>query len=373
MAWVRTFGVRCRCVARGTKILLCLAGALVTCSGALVAAQDVQTSPDEPIHTLHVYTNLIQIPTLVLGPYRDRITKPIDESRFSVSIDSGRWFRATHVRQEGDDPISLSILLDVTGDAAELMPRMADALADLVPLSLHSVDHLSIFAMDCSLVRSWRNVPADHGELNDGVESALQSWVDRRRSKHGSKCEHAVHLWDAVAYIVAQEYQLPGRRVILVASDGRDKGSGHTWNEVRAFAQKAGVAIFGLRYLPIFAANNPRVGLQLNNENSFASLCELSGGMVFFTSTESLGKTLGLFTTMLRERYIVEFPRPSNSTAGEHNMQVKIAKGGTDFVRSTGLSVPIPDSALLNDPTTVRSDPSLTPEMGTRHTLNPPQ
>ena len=46
------------------------------------------------------------------------------------NIDSGPWFRATHVRQEGDDPISLSILLDVSGDAAELMPKIDDAIAD---------------------------------------------------------------------------------------------------------------------------------------------------------------------------------------------------------------------------------------------------
>ncbi len=55
--------------------------------------------------TLHVYTNTIQIPVLVLGSDRQP-TGLIGGSRFEVSLDSGPKFRATHVRLEGDDPIS---------------------------------------------------------------------------------------------------------------------------------------------------------------------------------------------------------------------------------------------------------------------------
>jgi hypothetical protein len=40
---------------------------------------------------------LIQIPTLVLGPNRERLKKPIAEKRFSVRIGNESWFRATHV------------------------------------------------------------------------------------------------------------------------------------------------------------------------------------------------------------------------------------------------------------------------------------
>jgi hypothetical protein len=47
---------------------------------------------DNGVPTLHVYTNLVQVPTLVLTMTNDPVGKPIVESRFSVSIDSGRWF-----------------------------------------------------------------------------------------------------------------------------------------------------------------------------------------------------------------------------------------------------------------------------------------
>ncbi|HMH14466.1 MAG TPA: hypothetical protein VK578_15305 [Edaphobacter sp.] len=93
--------------------LFCLVGVWTVLSGTAGVAQNGATPEDEPIKTLHVYTNLLQVPTVVVGPHGEQIKKPIEEKRFSVSIDSGPWFRATHVRLEGDDPISLSILLDV--------------------------------------------------------------------------------------------------------------------------------------------------------------------------------------------------------------------------------------------------------------------
>jgi len=43
---------------------------------------------DEPVRRLHVYTNLIQIPTLVLGPNRERLETPITESRLPTSSSS---------------------------------------------------------------------------------------------------------------------------------------------------------------------------------------------------------------------------------------------------------------------------------------------
>jgi len=108
-------------------------------------------------------------------------------------------------------------------------------------------------------------------------------------------------------------------------------------------------------------------------ESSLISLCELSGGTVMrMSDPAALTRSLEKFVTMLRERYIVEFPRPANSTAGEHGMEVKIDKG-TYLIRSSGVSMPVPDSALMADPSTIQAGPSQTPEQGTRKVTNKPK
>lgn len=164
---------------------------------------------------------------------------------------------------------------------------------------------------------------------------------------------------------------LPGRKVILVLTDGRDRGSVRKWNEVRGYVQVAGIAVFGIT--PPF--RNSSVIVPLSNGNDaypFLSICELSGGILLPTTPELMEATLLRAMAMLRERYILEFPRPSNSTQGMHGIEVRIAGGDKYYVRSTGVTVPLPDDSVLKDPTTVPSDPSRAPEQGNRRVLPQP-
>jgi hypothetical protein len=355
---------------RAGRFLLFGAGFIAGWGGPVLVAQDAGTQQDGPVHTLHVYTNLVQIPTLVLGPNRERLEKSIAESRFSVSIDYGPWFRATHVRREGDDPISLSILLDVNGNSSALMPKIAAAISALAPLSLQERDRVSIYVLDCSFSPTLEDAPARQDDLKRAVDSALQMWSYRRQKKHESDCKPSSRLWDAlVSIIIDPVYHLPGRRVVLAITDGNDKGSTSTWNYVRALAQSAGVTIFGVVDVPPHVAETwSRV-----REDPFNSVCQLSGGTIFTTNEIDLAETLKRFIQTVRERYIVEFPRPLNSTPGEHGLRVKIAKSEDDFIRSAGISVPMPDPAVLADPTTVPPDPARTPELGTRKVMTTPQ
>lgn len=243
----------------------------------MLFAQDAPPTQEEPIQTLHAYTNLIQIPTLVLGPNFERLEKPIAERRFSISIDHGPWFRATHVRREGDDPISLSILLDMNGDSSELMPKIARAISGLAPLSLQARDRVSIYVLDCSFSPMLEEAPAAEDDLKRAVDSALQMWSDRSQKKHEGDCKSSSRLCDALTSIILDPvYHVPGRRVILAITDGSDKGSTSTWNYVRVLAQSASVAIFGVVNLtPGLSASWNR-----NYENPFNSVCQLSGGMI---------------------------------------------------------------------------------------------
>jgi hypothetical protein len=336
-------------------------------SGRVLAAQNEPTVPGGGVPTLHVYANTIQIPVLVLGADRER-AKPIAASRFWVNFNEGPWFHATHVRLEEDDPISLSILLD-PGSAATLMPKIDDAIANLAPLSLHAKDHVSVYALDCELTRSANDVPADHLQLKDEVERALEPWRDHKKDKHASRCRNPVHLWDAMGYISQQLYRLPGRRVMLVVTDGNDTGSVNTWNGLRLYDQQSGIAVFGVMPLP---QNFGSSYMESRRESPFETLCELSGGILVMSMENRLEQVLNRFMTMVRGRYIVEFPRPANSSAGEYAMSVKIDKSSGLFIRAAGISVPVPDAAVLADPTTVPSDPSLTPEIGKRKVIPKP-
>jgi hypothetical protein len=335
-----------------------------------------QAQGEGATHTLHVYVNTIQVPVLVLGPNFERLKQPIAGSRFSLNVDSGPWFRATHVRQEGEDPISLAIVLDVSGDTAKLMPKMNAAIASLAPRLLHAQDRVSIYAPDCELIHLVRDLPADPARLRVGVEEVLALGVNRAGTKQAKgrnekRCERP-YLWDSLAYATTELGGQAGRRVILAISDGNDQGSRNAWTDLRVYAQTRGVAIFGVTWVADFMERG-FWGSRRDPGSDFVSVCEMTGGVLQKTTVGSLDETLQRFVTMVRDRYIVEFPRPYNSTAGSHELVVKIDKANHDVIRSAGVSMPIPDAAILTDPNTIPADPSLAPQQGPRHVLTAPK
>jgi hypothetical protein len=80
-------------------------------TGTLLPAQDTPAQSGAT-PTLHVYTDLVQIPVLVLDSWREKLSSPIAPNRFSISFNGGPWSRLRHVHREGNDPIDLSIVLD---------------------------------------------------------------------------------------------------------------------------------------------------------------------------------------------------------------------------------------------------------------------
>jgi hypothetical protein len=311
--------------------------------------------------TLHVYANLVQVPTLVLQQDRRPLAAPVAPGRFFVSFDGGPKFRATQARLEGDDPITLSILLDLQQPFPTLMSSFGAATAGLAPKWLTTKDHVSIYSADCDVVRSADDVPAGAEALRGGVAQGLHLWTLRGSAHEKQGCPTPANLWDSLAKVGQEMRNRPGRRVILVVSDGLDRGSKNSWDGVRDFARENGIAVFGLiQPADVFGAYH--AGFP-SSEDTFNALCEQTGGMVLVASENDLGAQLQQFTSLLRGRYIVEFPRPLSTTPGTHRMTITIDRMQA-YVMPTGIGVPADDPAVLKAPTTVPVNPASVPQLG---------
>src|SRR6185312_5198081 len=96
--------------------------------------------------------------------------------------------------------------------------------------------------------------------------------------------------------------------------------------------------------------------LSLDSEDPFVDLCLRSGGFVFNVDPSGLKRRLHNLIELLRQRYVLEFPRPDKDFSGWHSLIVKVA--AAPFALPTGDSAPLPDSRILHDPSTVLSKPS---------------
>ena len=324
--------------------------------------------PSGPMYTLHVFTNLIQLPTLVLHPNLTPIAS-LTPAQFSLSVDNGPVFHPTKIRTEGEDPITIGLLLDVGGSQASLNRVIAAAMAGLAPLSLTPRDHVAVFAFDC-LIAAARGVPQASAEtLSANIEAAMNKLIVHGHSVVPA-CNNKHHVLDAIATVARAISTVPGRRIILAVTDGYDRGSKNTWREVHQFALNFSISIFGLQtdgYLPDpFQVTERRA-----SEDAFSLLCNESGGLALETSRGDLSKTLKHVIDLLRARYIIEFPRPSNSTSGFHLIDVKVPHRDA-IIRASGVIVPLPGDTELYDPDTVAPDSTLAPTQGKRKAITRP-
>jgi len=366
--------------------------ALVVLLSLWPAALSAQEAPANPVpYTLHVYTNLLQVPTLVLTQ-RQTADRPIPIDRFNISLDSGHPFHPTAMHIEGDDPITLAVLLDAGGNQAELLKTISNDFAALAPKYLHPADLVSIFAVDCALVRTLDRIPADAATIRAGITAALEDPALHTGGQEPT-CNHTIRLRDSIVQIVNSMGDAPGRRVLLAVTDGHDGHSTVNWSAAQDYASIHGVAAFGMRDVVPFLGNPNSMGIgaayistptpkfssvpRSSDWDLFRTFCEFNGGMVYETSAVNLKNQLQIFVTMLRGRYIVEFPRPDRSAPGFHTIRVTVSKTN-DFVVASGVTYPTadpdspddPDSLAVPDTLPAKKSPAT---FGKRRPLTPPQ
>ena len=257
-------------------------------------------------------------------------------------------------------------MIDRTGSFRGAFPKFDEALAGLAPAYLRPHDHFSVYVSRCGLMRSAFGHPVDAVSLRTAVQLSEKAAGDSGAPAGKASCK-PVGLWDALMATLADMRDQPGRRVLLVATDGEEGHNVHQWTEVRKLATQLGITIFAVAR-PQYGATNG----MMHVENFLDEVCQKSGGVVLVsTSDAALQKELIRFVQMVRERYIVEFARPHITTPGTTAIEVSISKANL-FIRPAGVSVTVEDPALKDDPNTLPTDESKVPEVGKRHVMTPP-
>jgi hypothetical protein len=144
------------------------------------------------------------------------------------------------------------------------------------------------------------------------------------------------------------------------------------------FAGSKSIAIFGMRE-PLevtghFRRSSTHPGFMMQVEDLFGMLCDSSGGLVFDDgpSTTLTSKQFERFVAILRDRYILEFPRPSNGGAGFYDLRVTIGDRHA-ILRPSGIGFPPRAADQAKEPGVLPADESKMPVAGQRHILTQPQ
>jgi Ca-activated chloride channel family protein len=219
--------------------------------------------------------------------------------------------------QEAVQPVSIVLALDASGsmrrkeaDVVDSARRFVDALRPEDSLGLVLFSDSSVFAHDLSTNRQ-------------NIHDAIQNY----------KATGGTALYDALSDSLLRLQKAPGRRVVVVMTDGRDEnnpgtapGSVHRFDDVVKYAKESGATIFA-------------IGLGTNvDRERLQQLAEISGGQALFPEdVTELDAQYRRVVEDLRRRYLVGYTSTHMERDGSWrkvDIRVKSARDAT--VRTAG-------------------------------------
>jgi VWFA-related protein len=243
--------------------------------------------------------------TAVVRDRRGRVVRDLERDDFLV-LDAGRPARIVEFRPAANGPVSVALLVDVSG-SMQVASKLADArgvahhiLSTLEPAA---GDEAAVYAFD-SRLRAVQPFTEDLSRLREALD---------RIEPYGS-----TSLYDAVAETARQIVTGDSRRrAVIVLTDGVDTSSRRTAVEVSSIASAIDVPVF------VVAAVSPLDHQQMEAEgDGLDSLARWTGGALFVTSTAAHASVAArAILADLRHQYLIAFE--SSGQPGWHSLEVR--------------------------------------------------
>jgi Ca-activated chloride channel family protein len=304
----------------------------ILASGFLLPASGSQIilNPPRETSTFAVDVSLVNI----LCTVRDKngaYVKDLSKEDFEVRED-GEVQEITHFARGVDTPLTVALLLDVSGSVANIIGIEKQAGARFFADVLRPTDK--------ALLVSFAQLIAVLQDLTPSVDR-LQAALDQAGPFliHSSRMQEVqprggTLLYDAVNLVAAQKLKrLPGRKTMVLITDGQDNGSMVRLDVASRAAQEADAVVYGIHYQDE-ARSNPRI----NGAQELAKLSEPTGGRMFHVSDKlPLEKVFAEIQEEMRNQYGLGYKPPDPATDGAyHHLEVRCTRPGVKVQARTG-------------------------------------
>jgi len=289
---------------------------LVLVTAGLLSAQDATGTSPQSLATFKSGVDLVTVTASVRGR-NGRVVRDLTRADFTV-LDDGQHAKVLDF-YSGDSPISLAVLLDISGSMAVggNMDRAREAVA-VATMSLRpESDEAALFTFD--------------SELREVVAFTKDVATIHRVSLKG-KPWGKTSLYDAVANAATTVSRRANRhRALLVITDGVDTGSEMTAAEVSGIASSIDVPVYLLTVVtPI---DHPGSEFEVASDGratktaTLADLARWTGGDMRITSTPAhISVAVQDLFTELRHQYLISFE--PGDRLGWHPLEIRTKKKG---------------------------------------------
>ncbi|MFN2597136.1 MAG: VWA domain-containing protein [Pyrinomonadaceae bacterium] len=290
------------------------------------AARPQQTpTPQQSDQTETVNVRIVRLPISVLDK-KDQPVSGLSASDFVVLEDKQPQRIESFADEKVGVPVHVAVLMDISGSTAGKLSFERDAAKDFLYTVVRARKDKGAFATfdeNISLLQ-------DFTDKMDLLDTAVDSV-----KKPGTNTA----LWDAVWLVCDEKMRsAPGRRVVVVITDGDDTASRARLKDAIEIAQATETTVFAIS--PKAGLSGVVPGVEMGTpkdagDRELDQLCNETGGKAFFIGDKlGLERAFGRVARELRSQYVVTY-KPTRPFDGSYRrIEVKLAAGGDYKVRT---------------------------------------
>lgn len=229
---------------------------------------------------------------------------------FTVSED-GRRQTLSSFRRVEELPLHVALLLDTSSTMTEEMNELRDAATNFLEQVLREDDRAALIPFTH---RAFVAAPFTNDlELLRGAASSLTAWG-------------GTSLLTSTVLSLHYLREAPGKRALILVSDGIDEDSSLSYDDVLEYAARVDAAIYTI------GLGVPGIGADLRDEAQrlLRGLAERTGGRYFPVKPRSdLSEIFTAIETDLRTQYLLTYESNQPESPGFRRIQVDVDRRGT--------------------------------------------
>jgi Ca-activated chloride channel family protein len=278
--------------------------------GMLLALAAVALAAQDSVATFRVDVKLVSIFVNVTDK-NGALVGGLTQGDFAVYED-GRPQQIAVFERQSELPLNLTLAIDTSGSVRKDMSEEAAAARRFVHAILRPQDKMSVlqFATEVRELTPFTNKIA---QIDRGLSELHGDW--------------ATALYDAICLGSEKLGGNPGRKVLVVISDGDDTAKSSTYAQALEAALRNEVMIYSLIDVPIEAS----AGRDLGGEHALITIAEQTGGKYFYVSDGGLDKAFAKVSDDLRTQYLIGYyPRHQAPGTNFHRLTVTVPRAAPD-------------------------------------------
>ena len=207
------------------------------------------------------------------------------------------------VFESSETPLTCALLLDTTGSMADVMPTLRNAAREFIG-QLREKDRIGVYAF------------SDH---IDELAEISDDKVAARRALARLHAGGRTALFDAISQLALNLERLPGKKVIVVLTDGGDNASILNAQSAANRARKTGV--------PVFAVAQGDALSDSNAAHLLHELAQATGGHMYRAAhAKDIDNVFDAIAGDLQSGYLLAFHPPTEERATAwHELQVLVS------------------------------------------------